>query len=85
MYHVVIVYNYQGEHPVTFSIDGNFGLCRKKAAGTSAQQTHTDKSFFVDQNSVDSFVCQYKGDSSTAKDASIHTIIPTKINLVFCV
>lgn len=44
---------------VFFSIDGNFGLCRKKAAGNSVRPPLHEKAVFFDQESVDKYVASY--------------------------
>lgn len=51
------------------SVDANFGLCRKKAAGTSIRLPLHNGTFFFNQAEVDSYVSQYKGSrsSSTSK------------------
>jgi len=48
------------------SIDGNFGLCRKKAAGKSVKSPST--CFFLDQSCVDLYVEEYSGESSLGND-----------------
>ena len=49
------------------SIDGNFGLCRKKAAGQSVRPPLHNGIFFEPQEQVDSFVQAYKMPKSTGK------------------
>lgn len=43
-----------------FSIDANFGLCRKKKAGKSCHPPLHENIMFLDQLEVDSFVQQYQ-------------------------
>lgn len=57
-YSTVIVSYYQ-DGKVFFSIDGNFGLCRKKAAGNSVRPPLHEKTVFFDQESVDKYVQGY--------------------------
>jgi len=40
-------------------IDGNFGLCRKKAAGSSVRPPLHEQTMFVDQDKVDEYVSGY--------------------------
>ena len=42
-----------------FSIDGHFGLCRKKSSGSSSRPPLHDKTFFCNQNEVDRYVETY--------------------------
>jgi len=49
---------------VTLSIDGNFGPCRKKAAGTSVHDPLTGHLMFCDQAEVDEFVGSYNATNS---------------------
>ena len=53
------------------SIDGNFGLCRKKAAGQSVRPPLHNGIFFEPQEQVDSFVQAYKMPKSTGKKVGI--------------
>lgn len=48
---------------LTVSIDGNFGLCRKKSAGSSIYRPKTKNLMFEDQDVVDNFVLNYKSGS----------------------
>ena len=41
------------------SIDGNFGLCRKRAAGTSVREPLHNSTYFIPQKDVDLFVNNY--------------------------
>ena len=52
------------------SVDGNFGLCRKKAAGKSVRPPLHNGVFFEPQEQVDSFVHAYKMPKSTGKKVS---------------
>lgn len=45
--------------PMTISLDGNFGLCRKKAAGASIHGPLSQESMFLNQSQVDMFVNNY--------------------------
>ena len=49
------------------SVDGNFGLCRKKAAGQSVRPQLHDEIFFEPPEQVDSFVRDCKMPKSTGK------------------
>jgi len=48
------------------SIDGNFGLCRKKAAGKSVRAPLHEGVFFELQDRVDAFVESYKMPKSSS-------------------
>lgn len=41
---------------LTLSIDANFGLCRKKNAGTSVRDPLSGTSMFCEQEMVDEFI-----------------------------
>ena len=42
-----------------FSIDGNFGLCRKKSSGNSVRPPLNQQTFFCQQEEVDNYVSTY--------------------------
>ncbi len=44
---------------IYLSIDGNFGLCRKQAAGASVRGPLCKEGFFMDQKEIDTFVENY--------------------------
>ena len=44
---------------VLYSIDGNFGLCRKKASGSSVRPPLHQQTKFFDQALVDEYVKSY--------------------------
>lgn len=44
---------------VFYSIDGNFGLCRKKASGSSVRTPLHQRAKFLDQGSIDEYVKYY--------------------------
>lgn len=50
---------FQSGGPLFFSIDGLFGLCRKKAAGKSLREPLHDDRLFKKQAIVDDFVTHY--------------------------
>ena len=41
------------------SIDANFGLCRKKSAGTSVHEPLSGTTMFYNQNDVNQFISNY--------------------------
>ncbi len=45
--------------PVFLSIDGNFGLCRKKASRMSTRPPLHGKTIFLDQDEVNKYVADY--------------------------
>ncbi|CAI8020679.1 hypothetical protein GBAR_LOCUS12350 [Geodia barretti] len=47
------------EGTVTISIDGNFGLCRKKAAGSSSHGPLSGTKMFLDQSMVTNYITHY--------------------------
>ncbi len=51
--------SYQAKGTVTVSVDANFGLCRKKAAGASVRGPLSGQGMFLDQGRVDEFVSTY--------------------------
>ena len=42
-----------------YSIDGNFGLCRKKASGCSVRPPLHGQTMFFEQDEVDNYVKNY--------------------------
>lgn len=50
---------------VTISIDANFGLCRKRAAGSSVHPPIAATKLFFDQDEVDQYVMQYDSQTDT--------------------
>ena len=54
---------------LTLSVDANFGLCRKKAAGTSVHDPLSKTAMFLDQNEVND---NYSGAKSEAPSVSIN-------------
>lgn len=50
---------------VTISIDANFGLCRRRAAGNSVHPPIAATKLFFDQDEVDQFVTQYDSQADT--------------------
>jgi len=44
---------------VFFSVDGNFGLCRKKSSGTSVRPPLHGQTMFFEQDEVDKYVESY--------------------------
>ena len=63
---------YQEQGILTLSVDANFGLCRKKAAGTSVHDPLSKTAMFFDQNEVNQFVDNYSGAKSEAPSVSIN-------------
>ena len=53
-------------------IDANFGLCRKKAAGSSVHEPLSSTTIFCDQHDVNNFVANYQGVSS--RISSVRTV-----------
>ena len=45
--------------PVFLSIDGNFGLCQKKASGTITHPPLHGHTMFLDQGEVNEYVANY--------------------------
>ncbi len=43
-----------------YSIDGNFGLCRKKASGSSVRPPLHQQTMFFDQDAIDKYVQKYE-------------------------
>lgn len=56
---------------ITLSIDANFGLCRKKAAGSSVHKPLSETSVFCDQHDVNNFIDNYEG--VTSRNSSVRT------------
>ena len=50
---------------VTLSMDANFGLCRRKAAGKSVHPPLSGSEFFFEQSEVDSYVTHYQCQSDS--------------------
>ena len=48
------------------SVDANFGLCRKRQAGTSVHGPLSTTTMFLKQSEVDRFVNDYKGAETTS-------------------
>ena len=67
--------------PMTISLDGNFGLCHKKAAGASAHGPLSGESMFLNQSQVDTFVANYT--CTTAAKVSIIPPISLGITSLF--
>ena len=44
---------------VFYSIDGNFGLCRKRASGNSVRPPLHQQTMFFDQECIDKYVASY--------------------------
>ena len=64
---------------MTLSIDANFGLCRKKAAGNSVHEPLSGTMMFFDQDDVDHFIADY-GSSLGTSSVSMHvSIIYTRV------
>lgn len=47
------------DNHVFYSVDGNFGLCRKKSAGNSVRPPLHDSTMFLPQEEVDQYVQSY--------------------------
>ena len=50
---------------ITISIDANFGLCRRKSAGSSVHPPIAATKLFFDQDEVDHYVTQYDSQAGT--------------------
>ena len=55
---------------LTLSIDANFGLCRKKSAGSSVHPPLSGSSMFLNQEEVDEYVCQYSTHPTCSTEVS---------------
>ena len=55
---------------MTLSIDANFGLCRKKAAGSSIHEPLSGTTMFFNQHNVNEFIADY---GSTSLTSSVST------------
>lgn len=67
----------KSQEPV-LSIDGNFGLCRKVAAGKSVRDPlHNETGLFCQQISVDEFVKSYEGHDRNDEVYDLNTCICT--------
>ena len=53
-------------------MDANFGLCRKKAAGTSVHDPLSKTAMFFNQSEVNQFVDNYSGANSETPSVSIY-------------
>ena len=51
---------------MTLSIDANFGLCRKKATGSSIHKPLSGTTMFFNQNNVNDFIADYGSPSVTS-------------------
>ena len=65
------------------SVDGIFGLCRKKSAGTSVRSPLFSGVFFEDQEDVDMFVASYDAadgimDKVSCKVSHVQSLIPSR-------
>lgn len=49
----------QSTGTVTISLDGNFGLVRKKNSGSSYQKPYANGFYFIDADETDQFVQSY--------------------------
>ena len=49
----------QQDGKVYYSIDGNFGLCRKRASGISVRAPLHGQTMFFDQESIDKYIQSY--------------------------
>ena len=59
---------FQDKGIVTLSVDANFGLCRKKTAGSSVREPLSGTSIFCHQGEVNDYVL-HSGCSSVVADA----------------
>ena len=55
----VSVYKNLQDGNVFYSIDGNFGLCRKRASGSSVRPPLHQQTMFFSQESIDKYVETY--------------------------
>ena len=55
MYYII----YIQDGKIFYSIDGNFGLCRKRASGSSVRPPLHERTKFCDQECVDQYVGNY--------------------------
>ena len=67
---MILVLIKQEQGTITLSIDANFGLCRKKAAGSSVHKPLSGMTMFCDQDDVNDFVDNYTGISSRTSTVS---------------
>lgn len=56
----------EDDYPVIISMDGNFGLVRKKSSGVSFSQPKHAGHFFTNQSGVDEFVQKHNGNMKKA-------------------
>ncbi|XP_064645355.1 uncharacterized protein LOC135498820 [Lineus longissimus] len=59
----------EDDYPVIISMDGNFGLVRKKSSGVSFSEPKHAGHFFSNQSEVDEFVQKHNGSMKNAGDA----------------
>ena len=52
--------------PVILSIDANFGLCQRKAAGSSIHEPLSGTTMFFNQHNVNEFIANYGSTSLTS-------------------
>ena len=64
------------------SIDGNFGLCQKKAAGKSVRAPLHEGVFFEPQDRVDTFVESYKMPKSSSNKVHGRSVSVNLINVL---
>jgi len=62
----VVSFLQSGRSKKILSIDGNFGLCRKKAAGQSVRAPLHEGVFFEPQDQVDAYVKSYRMPKSSS-------------------
>jgi len=68
---------------VTLSIDANFGLCRKKNAGTSVREPLSGNSMFSDQGEVNDYVLSSISESVPTATDKVNGYIHVCM-LLFC-
>ncbi|XP_064645782.1 uncharacterized protein LOC135499073 [Lineus longissimus] len=56
----------EDDYPVIISMDGNFGLVRKKSSGVSFSEPKHAGHFFSNQSEVDEFVQKHNGNMKKA-------------------
>ncbi len=61
------------------SIDGNFGLCRKKASGTSNHPPLHGQTMFLEQDEVNNYVANYAVTKASVSKVSFFTMFCWKI------
>ena len=65
---------------MTVSIDGNFGLVRKRNAGSSSSSSGIDGGFFIDDATVEDFVTHYGNDKEKEKVRTEHLCVTEHSN-----